>query len=48
MSQASLLDEVGLRIALTDLLGIDVDVVAADTLRGKFRDRILGEAVPVP
>lgn len=45
--EASLLDEVGLRLALTDLLGVKVDVVAADTLRGEFRDRVLSEAVPV-
>ncbi len=45
--EASLLDEVGLRLALRDLLQIDVDVVAADALRGAIRDRILREAVPV-
>lgn len=45
--EASLLDEVGLRLALTDLLGIEVDVVAADTLRGEFGERVLREAVPV-
>lgn len=44
---ASLLDEVGLRLALTDLLGIEVDVIAADTLRGEFGERVLREAVPV-
>ncbi len=45
--EATLLDEVGLRLALRDLLQIEVDVVAADTLRGELRDRILREAVPV-
>ena len=45
--EASLLDEVGLRLALRELLQIDVDVVAADALRGAIRDRILREAVPV-
>ncbi|KAA9089222.1 helix-turn-helix domain-containing protein [Microbacterium radiodurans] len=45
--EAGLLDEVGLRIALTDLLQVDVDVVASDTLRGDVRDRILSEAVAV-
>lgn len=45
--EASLLDEVGLRLALTDLLGVAVDVVAADTLRGEFGERVLREAVPV-
>lgn len=45
--EAGLLDEVGLRLALTDLLHVDVDVVASDTLRGDLRERILREAVPV-
>ncbi len=45
--EATLLDEVGLRLALSDLLQIEVDIVAADTLRGELRDRIFSEAVPV-
>lgn len=45
--EASLLDEVALRLALTDLLRIEVDVVAEDTLKGELRDRVLREAVPV-
>lgn len=45
--EASLLDEIGLRLALADLLRTEVDVVAADTLHGEMRDRILREAVPV-
>jgi predicted nucleotidyltransferase len=45
--EASLLDEVGLRLALSDLLRIDVDVVASDSLKGSMRSRVLGEAVPV-
>ncbi len=44
-AEASLLDEVGLRLALTDLLEVDVDVVGADTLRGEVREHILSEAV---
>lgn len=44
---ASLLDEVGLRLALVDLLQVEVDVVAADSLRGAVRERVLGEAVPL-
>ena len=32
--EASLLDEVGLGLDLADLLGIEVDVLATDTLRG--------------
>jgi predicted nucleotidyltransferase len=45
--EATLLDEVGLRLALGDLLQVDVDVVAADTLRGEIRECVLREAVPV-
>lgn len=44
---ASLLDEVGLRLALTDLLGVEVDVIAADSLRGEFGERVRREAVPI-
>ena len=44
-AEASLLDEIGLRLALVDLLGVEVDVVAADSLKGAMRDRILAEAV---
>ncbi len=43
--EAGLLDEIGLRLALTDLLHVAVDVVASDTLRGEFRERVLREAV---
>ncbi|MCC4250570.1 MULTISPECIES: helix-turn-helix domain-containing protein [Microbacterium] len=45
--EAGLLDEIGLRLALADLLHAEVDVVASDALRGDLRDRILREAVPV-
>lgn len=45
--EASLLDEVGLRLALVDLLGVEVDVVAVDSLQGQRRERVLREAVPV-
>lgn len=45
--EASLLDEVGLRLALTDLLGVSVDVIAADTVREPLRSRLLADAVPV-
>lgn len=44
---ATLLDEVGLRLAITELLKVEVDVVAIDSLRGPFRDRVLREAVAV-
>lgn len=45
--EASLLDEVGLRLALRELLQVEVDIVASDGLRGAFRDRVLSEAVAV-
>lgn len=45
--EATLLDEVGLRLALSDLLEVDVDVIAADSLRGTLRSRLLAEAVPL-
>ncbi|MBE7192750.1 MAG: nucleotidyltransferase family protein [Gordonia polyisoprenivorans] len=43
--EATLLDEVGLRLALTDLLRVKVDVIASDSLRSEVRDRVLTEAV---
>ena len=43
--EASMLDEIGLRLALEDLLGVEVDVLAADSLRGRMRTRVLAEAV---
>jgi predicted nucleotidyltransferase len=45
--EASLLDEVGLRLALGDLLRVEVDVVAEDSLKGRVRERVLREAVEV-
>ena len=45
--EASLLDEIGLRLALTDLLRVEVDVVAAGSLRGGVRERVFHEAVVV-
>lgn len=45
--EATLLDEVGLRLALTDLLHVEVDVVASDSLRGEMLQRVLQEAVAV-
>lgn len=45
--EASLLDEVGLRLALSDLLEVDVDVVGTDTLRGDLRERVMSQAVPL-
>jgi predicted nucleotidyltransferase len=45
--EASLLDEIGLRLALADVLRVEVDVVAADGLHGRVRERVLREAVEV-
>ena len=45
--EATLLDETGLRLALADLLGAEVDVVAADSLKGGMRERVLREAAQV-
>ncbi|MGA8208743.1 MAG: helix-turn-helix domain-containing protein [Nocardioidaceae bacterium] len=45
--EASLLDEIGLRLALGDLLRVEVDVVAEDSLKGGMRERVLREAVEV-
>jgi len=45
--EASLLDEVGLRLALQDLLQIEVDVVGADSIRGPMLERVVREAVPL-
>jgi predicted nucleotidyltransferase/DNA-binding XRE family transcriptional regulator len=42
-----LFDLLGLRRELSELLGIDVDVVPADTLKPRIRDRVLLEAVPL-
>lgn len=36
---------VGLKRELSELLGVDVDVVPADTLKARIRDRVLAEAV---
>lgn len=45
--EASALDEVGLRLALEELLGVEVDVIGADTLRGAAGARVLRDATPV-
>ena len=36
---------VGLKRELSELLGVDVDVVPVDTLKRRIRDRVLAEAV---
>jgi predicted nucleotidyltransferase len=40
-----LLGLIGLKRELTEMLGVDVDVVPADTLKPRIRDRVLREAV---
>jgi predicted nucleotidyltransferase/DNA-binding XRE family transcriptional regulator len=42
-----LLDLIGLERELSELLGVDVDVVPADTLKPRIRRRVLTEAVPL-
>jgi predicted nucleotidyltransferase/DNA-binding XRE family transcriptional regulator len=37
----------GLTRELTELLGVAVDVVPADTLKERFRDEVLAEAIPL-
>ena len=44
-SDVGLVGLAGLRRELTALLGVDVDVVPADTLKPRIRDRVLAEAV---
>lgn len=44
---ASLLDEAGLDMELTRLLGHKVDVIGDDSIRDEFRPFILSEAVPL-
>ena len=43
--QCSLFDLGGLLMALRDLFGCEVDVVTADGLKERLRDRVLREAV---
>lgn len=42
-----LLDLIGLERDLSELLGVHVDVVPADTLKPRIRARVLAEAVPL-
>lgn len=42
-----LLDLIGLGRELTELLGVDVDVVPADALKPRIRGRVESEAVPL-
>jgi len=43
----TLFDMGGVLMALRDLLGCEVDLVEAEGLRERFRDRVLREAVPL-
>ncbi len=43
----SLLDLGGLLMDLQDLLGCRVDIVTSNSLRPRFRDRVIKEAVPL-
>lgn len=42
-----LLDLIGLERELAELLGVDVDVVPADSLKARIRERVEREAVPL-
>jgi len=42
-----LLDLIGLQRELAELLGVDVDVVPADSLKPRIRERVEREAVPL-
>jgi hypothetical protein len=43
----SLLDHVGFKQALEDILGCSVDVVVQDGLRKAIREHVLNEAIPL-
>ena len=45
--ERSLLDQIGLKQDLEDLLGRPVDLVSEPALHPQIRDRILAEAVPL-
>lgn len=42
-----LLDLIGLERELSELLGVEVDVVPADALKPRIRSRVLAEAIPL-
>lgn len=42
-----LLELIGLERELSELLGVDVDVVPADSLKPRIRTRVLAEAIPL-
>ena len=43
----SLLDHGGLLMDLQDLLGVKVDVISEAGMRGRFRQHVLKEAIPL-
>jgi predicted nucleotidyltransferase len=43
----SLFDIGGIQYGVSELLGVHVDIVTPDALPEKFRNRVLGEAVPI-
>ncbi len=45
--KTTLLDLAAITVELKQLLGIEVDVLTPKSLPDKFRERVLGEAVPV-
>jgi predicted nucleotidyltransferase len=45
--RTSLFDIGGIQYGLSELLGVDVDVVTPDALPEIFRNHVLGEAVPI-
>jgi len=45
--EMSLMDHAALLVDLENLIGRKVDVAPEDSLRPKFRDRILREAIPI-
>ncbi|MBK5224293.1 MAG: nucleotidyltransferase family protein [Acidimicrobiia bacterium] len=46
-SGRSLMDLGGLVMDLSDLLGVDVDIVTEAGLKSRVRDRVVAEAVPL-
>ncbi|MEZ5237444.1 MAG: nucleotidyltransferase domain-containing protein [Microthrixaceae bacterium] len=45
--QVNLLDLIGLKRDLSELLGVAVDVVPGDSLKPRVREQVLQEAVPL-
>lgn len=47
LPEATLFDLGGLQVALEELLGVQVDVLTPADLPARFRDDVLGRALPV-